>query len=137
MKSDSEDNSGSEEEQKEGKKKKRKREERMDAILGLLAKAIIPLKQDKGSSGQAMANLQISWLKNLQAYNPKRDDLAVWCSRVRELLPPGTSSEDALRLLMTRLPHNLSDTLRSCVNHVRESGGSSHGGVVSTCLSLG
>ena len=94
----------------------------MDAILGLLAKAIIPLKKENESSGQAMANLQISWLKDLQAYNTRRDDLAVWCSRVEELLPPKTPPEDALRLVMTKLPHNLSETPKSCVIHVKGEG---------------
>lgn len=108
---------GSESESERERKKKRKREERMEAILELLTKTVAREK-NKGAS-RAISDLQVNWLRNLQLFNPAKDDLAAWCSMVRELLPPGLSAEEALRLLGSRLPRTLGDMLRVCMNQLK------------------
>ena len=116
---------GKEESEDEGKEqkgngKKRKAEEQLESLLGLLARAVPSEDKDHGLSSRAISGLQISWLKNLQPFNPNRDDLATWCSMVKELIPPRTAPEVALRLVMTRLPRTLSDMLRMCFHRVKD-----------------
>ena len=92
-------------------------------VLGKLLKiASKPEKNDQGLSARAILDLQVSWLRNLQPFNPDREDLADWCSMVEELLPPDTVPKDALRLLVTRLPRHLGEMLRNCITEI-ETGG--------------
>lgn len=110
-----EDSSGDEEEQKVKKKK----ESKMIEILELLTRAVTTGKRDRGLQSHAISDLQIGWLRNLQPFNPSRDNLAAWCSMVRELLPPETAHVDALRVVESRLPRNLADMLKLCVNQLK------------------
>ena len=94
--------------------------EDMVKVLGKLLKiASKPEKNDQGLSARAILDLQVSWLRNLQPFNPDREDLAAWCSMVEELLPPDTVPKDALRLLGTRLPRHLGEILRNCIKHTK------------------
>ena len=95
----------------------------MVTVLGkLLEIASKPEKNDQGLSARAILDLQVSWLRNLQPFNPDREDFAAWCSMLEELLPPDTVPKDALRLLVTRLPRHLGEILRNCITEI-ETGG--------------
>ena len=97
--------------------------EDMVTVLGqLLEIASKPEKNDQGLSARAILDLQVSWLRNLQPFNPDREDLAAWCSMVEELLPLDTVPKDAVRLLGTRLPRHLGEILRNCIAEIKTGG---------------
>ena len=88
-----------------------------------------------GGLSAALSDLQVSWLRNLQPYNPEKDELAAWCESVGRLLPPNTSAKDALGLVVTRLPNHLGDMLQDCIQQSLRADGPLCWPVLSTYLS--
>lgn len=60
----------------------------------------------------AIADLQVKWLSNVQPFDPARHDISSWLESFRKLIPRSVTDEQALTALECRLPTEYGDLLR-------------------------